>query len=132
MFGTLSKWGSIIHLTIGNNEGRYGDRVPAIWTRPKESKLHIASAVNGEDNYVYDSDKIPVNKKVHIVVDQSYLNDNKYQYSIYIDGKQVHTTVNNKAEEFENVKVYIANPWHDAANGKIENVKLENRGKNLK
>ena len=37
---------SVIHFTQGGNNGKYGDRTPAVWVTNKK-KVHIASAISG-------------------------------------------------------------------------------------
>ena len=50
--GTVEKYGSIIHLTRGENIKRYGDRVPAVWFSPRTRRLHICSAINGKKKFL--------------------------------------------------------------------------------
>ena len=130
LFAGRKSWANILHLTRGNDASTYGDRVPAIWTKPDDTKLHITSAVNGNRNYIFDTKDMPVNQKIHIEIEQKYITDGKYQYSINIDGEQVHTVENTKPETFEKVKVYIADPWYEAANGRVENVRITSKGRN--
>ena len=127
LYGKIDKWGSIVHFTIGANYGKYGDRIPAIWTNPGDTRLHIASAVSGNINYYINTENMPLNKKIRVEVEQTYA-DKKYMYIITIDGKQIHSVENKDARQFENVKVYIANPWDEPANAFIDNFKFENQG----
>ena len=129
LFGEIKDWSNIIHLSIGGNMGKYGDRTPTVQTVPGTTKLHFGSSVNGKKNYNFNSEDMPVNKKIRVVIEQKFLNNKKYQYSVYIDGKQIHTVENKKAEEFKNVKVYVSDPWYEPANAQIENIVIENNGK---
>ena len=131
LYGKLRDWGSIIHLTTKDNAGKYGARTPAIWTSPDSTKVSVFSAINGNNNYAFTTGDLPVNKKIHVVVEQKFLSDNRYQFSVYVDGKQVFTIENKKAEQFKNVKVYIADPWYEPANGRIENIVIENKGNSI-
>ena len=128
LYGTIENWGSIIHFTLGEDNGKYGDRNPAVWTNPGTTKLHIASGVNGNKNYYINTDTLPLNKKMLIEIEQIYLQDNTYQYNIYIDSKQIHSRENKDARSFEDIKVYIADPWSQPANGLVENIKIEDNG----
>ena len=131
LFGEIKDWSNIIHLSIGGNMGKYGDRTPTVQTVPGTTKLHFGSSVNGKKNYNFNSEDMPVNKKIRVVIEQKFLNNKKYQYSVYIDGKQIHTVENKKAEEFKNVKVYVSDPWYEPANAQIENIVIENNGKHF-
>ena len=55
-------YSSIIHLTVGNNAGKHGDRTPGIWLTA-DNKLYFASSINVHPNSVYQSN-IPLNEKV--------------------------------------------------------------------
>ena len=50
---TPGAWRNVIHLTTGDNKGVYGYRVPGIWLS-SDHKLHITSAVNLVDNFIYN------------------------------------------------------------------------------
>ena len=41
---------SLVHLTVGANSGRYGDRIPGIWL-DESNELWVISSIN--DNYEY-------------------------------------------------------------------------------
>ena len=127
LYGKRNSHGSIVHLTIGNNYKKYGDRTPAIWTREKSTQLFFRSAVNGEKDHGFTTkNDIPLNKITHIEVGQKKMTNGKYQYTIYIDKSQVYTIENTKAESFNNVKVYAADPWHEPADGDVKNLTILN------
>ena len=42
-------WQNIFHMTIRDNYGKYGDRIPGVWTRG--ARIMISSAVNDEHSY---------------------------------------------------------------------------------
>jgi hypothetical protein len=121
-------WHSIIHLTRGGNHGRLGDRQPAVWAHASvgtssSRALHICSGVNRVTNYCYNSQRIPVKKMVHIQIKQKLV-DGKYIYSILLDNKVVRTAINNNPQAYQNVKVYAADPWYNAQDGYIQNLKI--------
>ena len=102
--GTINGWGSIIHLTIGENNSVYGDRTPGIWFYPDTTRLYITSAVNGNKDYQTGTDAIPLNDWTHVVVTQFFKSD-RCHYRISVDGFVVHECYNNDPQEFDNVKV---------------------------
>lgn len=128
LFGTIESFGSILHFTIKNDHGLYGERTPAIWTLPNNTKLHLASAVNGKPTYTFSSyNDIPINKTTKIKVEQRYdYFYNAFWYNTYINDVIVHSIENSMPGRFENVKVYIADPWHRPANGFIKHYKFVN------
>merc|ERR1711964_165844 len=63
-------WQSILHLTTGGDQEKYGRRTPAIWVNAN-GKLHICSAINGISNYIWDTKSaLPLNDCATIVVEQ--------------------------------------------------------------
>ena len=49
---TKTGWGSILHVGIGGDHANYGDRTPGIWFHSGSTTLHVASAVNGNSNFI--------------------------------------------------------------------------------
>jgi len=120
------EWQSILHLSIGENCKVPGDRIPGVWLN-KNGRLHVASAVNGKTNHVYNTPSaFPLNKWVSIVVEQKRIEED-YFYTITVDGEQLHSVQNNKGvRRYEDVKVYAGDPWYEPANGYIRNLKTTN------
>ena len=116
-FGTVNGWSSIMHATTGGNNGVYGDRTPGIWFHSGTTKLHICSAVNGNKNYCFNSDPIPLNEESKIIVQQiqAVENNPQYTYEIIINGDKVLSVFNDKPETFENVEYYTGDPWYQPA-----------------
>ena len=46
---------SVVHLTVGDNSGQDGSRIPGIWI-DKDNKLRVISSVNGDGDYRYVHD----------------------------------------------------------------------------
>ena len=116
-FGTVNGWSNIMHATLGRNLAEYGDRTPGIWFHSGTTKLHICSAVNGNKNYCFNSDPIPLNEESKIIVQQiqAVENNPQYTYEILINGEKVLSVFNDKPENFEYVKYYTSDPWYQAA-----------------
>ena len=66
--------------------------------------------------YSYNSSDIPLNQWTNVTVSQTYANStSKYTFAIEIDGTEVHSLENTRAQQFFGVKEYWSNPWADAA-----------------
>ncbi|XP_065651459.1 uncharacterized protein LOC136079550 [Hydra vulgaris] len=117
-------WKSVIHLTIGKDLDNYGDRTPAIFFHDDSSgRLCITSAVNGNSNYEFITQPLPLNQWTSIQISQIRLNG-KYVFSVYFNELLVHSIENTKPQSFENLKVYAADPWYDAQDGSIKDLKV--------
>ena len=49
---TPANWRSIVHLTVGANLERDGDRIPGIWLT-RDNNLYVASSISGNKNSDY-------------------------------------------------------------------------------
>ena len=123
----VTGWHSVIHITIGQNFGAYGDRNPGIWFLDDGSgKLVISSGINGNHNsYFTLNTPLPLNQWTKIEICQHL------QYSVYVfevkqNGAVVYTVLNSDARDFKNVKVYGGDPWYSAQPGSIKNLKIIN------
>ncbi|XP_065652272.1 uncharacterized protein LOC105847086 isoform X2 [Hydra vulgaris] len=117
-------WKSVIHLTIGDNIDQYGDRCPAVWFHMDGSGgLIISAAVNGNKNYGFTTQPLPLNQWSSLRISQFKING-IFMYTVYLNEILVHSVVNNKPQSFSNVKVYTADPWYDAQNGSIKDLKI--------
>ena len=116
-FGTINGWSNIMHATTGGNIAQYGDRTPGIWFHSQTTKLHICSAVNGNKNYCFNSEPLPLNRASTIIVQQiqAVENNPQYTYEIIINNVKVFSVFNDKPAKFENIKYYASDPWYKAA-----------------
>ena len=53
---------------------------------------------------------------------QQNLTNGIYVYSIHINDVEAYRIANTKPEDFNNVVVYVGNPWMDVQKGKIRNL----------
>ena len=78
---TTVPWRNVLHLTTHGNIGVYGYRTPGVWL-DHTHKLHIASAVRGNQNYyLYHLDPMKEGKWCHIVIMQVMKNGQVTLYS---------------------------------------------------
>ncbi|XP_047144983.1 uncharacterized protein LOC105845905 isoform X3 [Hydra vulgaris] len=117
-------WKSVIHLTIGDNWGQYGCRCPAVWFHGDGSgRLYISAAVNGNHNYIFTTQPLPLKQWSSLQISQFQMNG-IYMYTVYLNESLVHSVVNKNPQSFSNVKVYTADPWHDVQDGSIKDLKI--------
>ena len=121
-------WCNIYHATINGNNEEYGSRTPGIWILYKNGEMNpsVRSAVNENKDYTTDIDSIQLNKWIIINVSQTKIGT-EYQYVVETNGKVLDTVKNTKPQEFENVKIYISNPWSLAVPGYVRNVYLKGK-----
>ena len=113
-------WQSVFHMTTGDDYSEYGSRIASLWVSGN-SYLQFSSAVSGNEEHNYDHVDMSVNKWIKIRVGQSVV-DRKHVYMIVVDGKKVYSTTNTRPSDFENVKLYAADPWYKPLKGKIRNI----------
>jgi hypothetical protein len=110
-----------VHFTTGGDHGKYGDCVPGIWTCPNKTTLHLSDGYEGKHhNTVNASPDLDINKEVVV-----RLRVQGSARTVWFGDKKV---VDRPAEmgarqAFENVKVYIGDPWHEPANAQIRNLR---------
>ena len=60
----------------------YGDRIPAIFMRPGDTRLHIAYSVSGAGNRWVDTARLAIGKYHRVVIQQRKQINGKYRYRI--------------------------------------------------
>jgi len=123
--GVSSSLTNIVHLSTGYNDVNYGDKVLAVYFLPNTQHLRFDSDINANYgySYSYNSSDIPLNQWTNVTVSQTYANStSKYTFAIEIDGTEVHSLENTRAQQFFGVKEYWSNPWADAALANVDNV----------
>ena len=108
---------NILHMSTGENVNNHGSRTPGIWTC-KGNQIHVRSSVNGNHNYLTQVKPLTKNHWHKINVQQQRV-QNDFIYSIRLDDKTVFSITNTQPMVFQNVKVYVSNPWHTAQPGHI-------------
>lgn len=123
-------YSNVLHVgkNVGKNWGPdkravYGDRSPGIWFSKMGTRLHIPSAINGNNNYhdYGDTPAIPMGEWTNVQVSQLQLSDGSYQFTIRVAGTIFHQMINNNPMEFEDVNVWAGNGWYKSALARIDN-----------
>lgn len=121
-----SEYRNIIHLTADNTDrDSYGSRVPGVWTI-SPGVFFVASAINRDMNrhwYGY-SNPINVGRWINVQVEQYLDSNGLFQFDISIDEVRKVKYQNNDARVFEDVYVYVSDPWHPPADAVIRNFKI--------
>ncbi|XP_002169658.2 uncharacterized protein LOC100205312 [Hydra vulgaris] len=114
---------SVIHLTLGEDNVKYGDRIPGVWI--SKQKLQVVFAINGNNNNLFESKPLPLDVWINVDILQQYEWGLNYFY-VYINNKKVYEILNRNERLFTNVKVYAGDPWHEAQDGSIQNFRVFN------
>ncbi|XP_065671521.1 uncharacterized protein LOC136089446 [Hydra vulgaris] len=123
-----TEYTNVIHLTTGIDYGEYGGRTPAIFfTNDGSGRLYICSAVNLYTGPypLFVSEPLPLNKWSSIRLMQ-FQNNGKYTFVVFINEVNVYSINNQNPQSFQNVKVYISNPWHKVQDGFIKDLRIIN------
>ena len=82
--------------------------------------MFIASSVPNADGFIYHTpSEIPVNVFTKITIGQKKLGTGEYQYYVAINNSVVQATTHTNAKEYENMKVYMGDPWYPPADNII-------------
>ena len=125
--GSFEGWTNLLHLTIGGDIGRHGDRTPAIFFHPDRG-IYICSSVGQDDDYCFQSSPLRPTLGIwtNIEIGQRE-NGNRLSYYISVAGEEVHSVTNTQPREFADVKVYASDPWYTPQPGYIRNLSIESR-----
>ena len=116
-YKTPDDWTNVLHFTTGKNIGTLGSRIPAIFVT--DGKILVNSYIHGHASYGFIfRTKSLANTTIDIKI-QQVLVDEKYYLELIVNNESKHQIVNTKPQVFENVKLYVSDPWHKALPGYI-------------
>ena len=119
-----TRYSSVLHMTIGRNNARVGDRIPAIWFHAIKGVM-VSSALNRKVSFNAVIKNLPRARKwTRIEVTQTLV-ASRYVFIITIGGKKVFTKRNTKPVELSDVKVYAGSPWSPSQKGSLRKLKIE-------
>nr|XP_004212096.2 uncharacterized protein LOC101237876 [Hydra vulgaris] len=108
---------SVIHFTLGEDNVKYGDRIPGVWIH--EQKLYVAFAINGNKNEYFYSKPLSLNQWISVQISQS--NPRMVRvFEVYINEEKVYAKQNFKSYNFKNINVYAGDPWYEVQDGSIK------------
>ena len=70
--------------------------------------------------------KFPLNEWIKVKVQQIDVNGSA-MYSIFLNDVKVHEVINTQPSAFDNVKVFVSDPWQNPQEGRIRNLIIDNR-----
>ena len=117
-----------IAFSTSGNSGTLGYRIPGIWTHASDGDsnsraVYICSGINNID--VGHTSKRVVRDQWHsVTVEQKHVNS-KYIYSAHVNGELLHTEENRSPRTYQNVNLYISDPWYPSIDGQIKDLKVE-------
>ena len=115
------EWSSIIRFGTGANRLNHGDRIPAVFFREKDGKRHLFVYVQSTygDYITFTKPEIPTNVWTDVVIEQAE-RGGRYVIEVIVDGEVIGSMVNYDPYVFQNVKVYLSDPWNAAQPGFIK------------
>ena len=123
-------WYNVYHATISDDNDVYGSRIPGIWVHMKDgiTTIRIHIAINEYKNHFADAkiSSVEVNKWIAINVSQSKIGGD-YHFKYEMNGTVIYTEKNTKPRQYENVTIYISDPWYSPVPGYIRNVYLKGK-----
>lgn len=120
--GLVRGWANILHVGLGGDVSRYGDRSPGIWFNSMTTELLIVSAINGIKNFNFGlTPAIPMEKWTRVILTQIRQLDGSYQFTIIIAGEKFAQKTNNNPVDLSNVKVFTSDNFSYAAQAMITN-----------
>ena len=130
--GTLAAWASIIHATAHNDNKYYAParRIPGIWFHPGTTRMCVRQGRPGRDNDGCDSCApltVGAWSKVGLKLEGNTL-------SVSVNDKVCCTNHNyaHKEEGHKDVKVYVSDPWYQAASAKVKDINYADASANAK
>ena len=117
---------NVFHFTKGGQNGALGNRIPNLNINGRDGKMVIVSSVSGDQKHrkYFPFD---LNTKYHVVI-QQYEENGKIMFQIIVNGDVKDYVENTQPQDFDNVKVYLSNPWMEPLSseyGVVENFKFE-------
>jgi len=119
------EWANILHFTIGDDSTNYGDRIPGIWLS-SGARFFVSSAINGYKDYNKHMDlDVAENEWYDFEISQLSTDDGKHVFSCKIDDTVYWTIENENPMNFEDVIMYIGDPWYPAAQSLVQGLTVK-------
>jgi hypothetical protein len=113
-------WGSLLHFTSdGNNCCGLGQRSPAIWFFPGDTRLHVRIGDAQDGNWGIDTDPIPLNKRINI---ELTCQDKDVTLRV---GTREYKVKQPSRRYAGNLTVFACDPWHDEPKATMDNLCFE-------
>ena len=124
-FGSLGVVANVLHVTTGDNCCGVDSRIPGIWLDKLSSSLYVAVSANGALKGA-NFPPLALHEWSTVEVSQSKMSNSSGHYiiKVTINAKEHVMVINSDPQEFENVLVYNADPWHLAGAALTRNLEV--------
>jgi len=114
-------WGSIIHISAtGGNCCGYGDRVPAVWFKPNDRRLHIRDGHGANGNEGCDpDDQLPAGETTSVTLQMTASG-----FTVLYNGTVKCEGNRGDRQFFPLATVWAPDPWHAPARATLANFYL--------
>jgi len=115
------EWSNIIAFhdpsqpSVTDNGYTVGGRIPAVFVKPGENKLHICTAIEQNGNACWNSEEFTPGKWFNLKIKQQY-ELNQYVYKIFINGELQYQRVNSAPGTFPNVTGRLGHAYEPERN----------------
>uniref|UniRef100_A0A7M5WWU4 Uncharacterized protein n=2 Tax=Clytia hemisphaerica TaxID=252671 RepID=A0A7M5WWU4_9CNID len=119
-------WCKYIVATNYNKEtGNFDYFVPSLGMRSFSKDLEFVTTFNRQDKHFFYH-PVQMGVKYHIRIQQTYTGNGSYQYTVFMDGVKIHTALNNNAQQFHNLHVYMTRSIDSPCNATVSKFKITN------
>ena len=109
---------NILHLTTDAKK-----QLPAVYLQNR--KVKVCHRVDGNNNLCKNTFNFTENVKFNLIMDQIQ-QKNSYAYRISVNKKIEFNIAVKNPREYDNVTIYMSNPWDEPANAEIQNFRFVN------
>merc|ERR1711971_946412 len=121
------EWLNVFHLTsTDNNCCNHGDRIPALFVN-KNKNLQFSTSIGNNGHHFFNF-PYELNRTYHVMILQTQIHAGRFELCTKIDSIIFHCVRNDQPRIFENVLLYLSDPWHRSFEnyGKLSNLKINN------
>ena len=118
-----NQWVNVFHITRSENHGR-GSRYPALFLN--NGYFHFTTCIDDFFNYQKNFYQITTDHhQVYDITIQQKLLDGKWMYQVFVDGIMIVSKENTKTIVLDEAKLYLSDPWYNAANVEFTYLRIE-------
>merc|ERR1719420_2678957 len=113
-------WANIIHFTTDSNCCAYGQRIPGVWFYGGTTRLHIRDGRGSNGNDGCDpAEQLPLNEVTNV---RMVMTADKLE--VFYNGESKCSGDRGDRTNFDGIKVYATDPWHEVAAGSLQNLRV--------
>ena len=122
---------NVFHMTNSTTDQGFGKRIPSVYVTP--NWIEICYPFSGNSNGCYGRfNNFQLNTTYHFEATQEYNLNGQAMYKAAVNGSTIFEGVNTTPMKFQDVKLYLSNPWNNcfADYGSLANLKIISVDKN--